>query len=111
MKSSFAELKVVKDKGSIRMRRLWKNTCGQDMIEYALVAGFIVFAIVAGVTGVSDSITSIFTQVSANLTLAAGDPTSPATPPASPPAAPPVTPPANPPAPPDHPFRDHHGDN
>ena len=43
--------------------RLWKETKGQDLVEYALLAGFITVAVAAGFPPVSSSITTIFSRV------------------------------------------------
>jgi pilus assembly protein Flp/PilA len=44
--------------------RIAKDTRGQDLIEYALMAGFIAVAAGAIVPGIADSIKSIFSKVS-----------------------------------------------
>ena len=51
--------------------RLMKDTRGQDLIEYALMAGFV--AIVAGSTmpSVSRSISTIFSKISSTMAAAA----------------------------------------
>ena len=51
--------------------RLWKDTHGQDLIEYALMAGFVAVAAGAIMPGVAAQITDIFTKVASSLTLAA----------------------------------------
>lgn len=48
--------------------RIWadslrENTAGQDLIEYALMAGFVAVAAGALMPGVSTSISKIFSQV------------------------------------------------
>ena len=43
--------------------RIMRDTRGQDLIEYALMAGFVAVAAGAIVPGVADSIKSIFTKV------------------------------------------------
>ena len=43
--------------------RLLKDTRGQDLIEYALMAGFVAVAAGAIVPGVADSIKTIFNKV------------------------------------------------
>ncbi len=43
--------------------RIWKDTRGQDLIEYALMAGFIAVAAGAIVPGVAESIKTIFGKV------------------------------------------------
>ena len=51
--------------------RLWKDTHGQDLIEYALMAGFVAVAAGAIMPGVATQITTIFSLVGRSLTLAA----------------------------------------
>ena len=51
--------------------RLWKNTTGQDLIEYALMAGFVAVAAGAIMPGVATSISTIFSEVASALTAAA----------------------------------------
>ena len=50
--------------------RVLKNTSGQDLIEYALMAGFV--AVVAGtiMPGVSSSISTIFSKVASVMVIA-----------------------------------------
>lgn len=43
--------------------RLWKETQGQDLVEYALLAGFITVAVGAAFPPVSASISTIFSRV------------------------------------------------
>jgi len=43
--------------------RIWKDTRGQDLIEYALMAGFVAVAAGAMLPKVSTSITTIFSKV------------------------------------------------
>ncbi len=50
--------------------RLMKDTRGQDLIEYALMAGFVAVAAGAIMPGVASQISSIFGQVSSALALA-----------------------------------------
>jgi pilus assembly protein Flp/PilA len=50
--------------------RIVKDTKGQDLIEYALMAGFVAVAAGAIMPGVSTSISTIFTKV-ASVTSAA----------------------------------------
>jgi pilus assembly protein Flp/PilA len=52
--------------------RIWKDTRGQDLIEYALMAGFVAVAAGAVMPGVSTSIANIFRKVSNLMTNAAG---------------------------------------
>lgn len=51
--------------------RIWKDVQGQDLIEYALMAGFVAVAAGAVVPGVTSSISTIFSKVTSVLTAAA----------------------------------------
>jgi pilus assembly protein Flp/PilA len=55
----------------ILMVQAWRDRRGQDLIEYALMAGFVAVAAGAIMPGVSSSISSIFSQVSSVMTAAA----------------------------------------
>jgi pilus assembly protein Flp/PilA len=50
--------------------RIWKDTKGQDLIEYALMAGFVAVAAGAIMPNVATSISTIFTKVSSVLSQA-----------------------------------------
>jgi pilus assembly protein Flp/PilA len=50
---------------------LWKDTRGQDLVEYALLAGFVAVAAGALLPGISSSISKIFSRMSSVLTAAA----------------------------------------
>jgi pilus assembly protein Flp/PilA len=50
--------------------RIWKDTQGQDLIEYALMAGFVAVAAGAIMPNIASSISTIFSQVSSVLTTA-----------------------------------------
>lgn len=52
--------------------RIWKDTHAQDLIEYALMAGFVAVAAGAIMPTVASSISTIFSKVSSTMTLAAG---------------------------------------
>jgi len=43
--------------------RIWKDTKGQDLIEYALMAGFVAVAAGAIMPGVASSINIVFSKV------------------------------------------------
>lgn len=43
--------------------RLWNETSGQDLVEYALMAGFITVAVAAAFPPVSGGINTIFSKV------------------------------------------------
>ena len=48
--------------------RIWKDTRGQDLIEYALMAGFVAVAAGAIMPGVATSISQIFSKVASVMT-------------------------------------------
>ncbi len=51
--------------------RIWVDTRGQDLIEYALMAGFVAVAAGAVMPDVASSISTIFRKVSNLMTSAA----------------------------------------
>ena len=51
--------------------KVWKDTRGQDLIEYALMAGFVAVAAGAIMPGVASSISTIFSKISSVMTAAA----------------------------------------
>jgi len=51
--------------------RIWKDTRGQDLIEYALMAGFVAVAAGAIMPGVASSISTIFSKISNVMSTAA----------------------------------------
>ena len=53
----------------LKVRELM-NTSGQDLIEYALMAGFVAVAAGAVMPGVADSISTIFSKVGSVLGIA-----------------------------------------
>ena len=52
--------------------RIWHDTRGQDLIEYALMAGFVAVAAGSIMPGVARSISTIFSKVGSVMTNAAG---------------------------------------
>ena len=54
--------------------QLLKDTRGQDLIEYALMAGFVAVAAGAVMPGVANSISTIFSKVASVMTTAASEP-------------------------------------
>ena len=52
-----------------RLKR-WKKTHGQDLIEYALMAGFLAVAAGAALPKVGPTISAIFSKVASQLTKA-----------------------------------------
>ena len=69
--TSCKEIKMKKIVNLVWNLRMWKDTRGQDLIEYALMAGFVAVAAGAIMPGVATQITTIFSKVSSSLTLAA----------------------------------------
>lgn len=51
-----------------------KNTKAQDLIEYALMAGFVATAAGALMPGVASSISTIFSKVGSVMSVAASEP-------------------------------------
>jgi len=51
--------------------KVWKDTKGQDLIEYALMAGFVAVAAGAIMPHVATSISTIFSKVASTMTQAA----------------------------------------
>ena len=52
--------------------KVWKDRRGQDLIEYALMAGFVAVAAGAIMPGVATSISQIFSKVASVLCSANG---------------------------------------
>lgn len=55
----------------IWLAKIWKDRRGQDLIEYALMAGFVAVAAGAIMPDVAASITTIFNRVSQQMSAAA----------------------------------------
>ena len=51
--------------------KIWNDTKGQDLVEYALMAGFVAVAAGAIMPGVATSISTIFSSVASCMTAAA----------------------------------------
>jgi pilus assembly protein Flp/PilA len=51
--------------------KVWTDTQGQDLIEYALMAGFVAVAAGAIMPGIATSISSIFSKIGSVLSGAA----------------------------------------
>jgi Flp pilus assembly pilin Flp len=51
--------------------RIWRDARGQDLIEYALMAGFVAVAAGAVMPQVAESISTIFSKVSSVMITAA----------------------------------------
>ncbi len=56
----------------IRKLRMWKDTRGQDMVEYALLAGFVAVAAGVLIPDVSSAISTIYSKVGSKLVEAGG---------------------------------------
>jgi Flp pilus assembly pilin Flp len=56
---------------SVRLKLSWKETKGQDLIEYALMAGFVAVAAGAIMPNVATSISTIFSSIASVMTGAA----------------------------------------
>jgi pilus assembly protein Flp/PilA len=56
---------------AVRLQSIVKDTRGQDLIEYALMAGFVAVAAGAIMPGVASSINIIFSKVNSIMVLAA----------------------------------------
>lgn len=50
----------------------WRETKGQDLIEYALMAGFVTVATGAIMPGVSTNVSAIFSKVASIMTKSSG---------------------------------------
>jgi pilus assembly protein Flp/PilA len=69
LKNKFSILPSVRRIG----RALWSDDRGQDLIEYALLAGFIAVAVAAIFpTALGPNISTIFSKVGSSLTAAGG---------------------------------------
>ena len=55
----------------IQLARVWKDTRGQDLIEYALMAGFVAVAAGAIMPNVATSISTIFSKIGSVMSVAA----------------------------------------
>ena len=51
----------------IRLRNLWRDLAGQDLIEYALVVALIALAAAAGMGTVASAINTGFTNIGTKL--------------------------------------------
>jgi Flp pilus assembly pilin Flp len=58
-------------KNLILKMQVWKDKRGQDLIEYALMAGFVAVAAGAIMPGVASSISQIFSKIASVMTGAA----------------------------------------
>jgi pilus assembly protein Flp/PilA len=72
MKKLFDQNTVATLRGKFIALRIWRDSRGQDLIEYALMAGFVAVAAGALMPGVSTSISTVFSKVASVMTGAAG---------------------------------------
>ena len=56
---------------SVKFQALVKDVRGQDLIEYALMAGFVAVAAAAVMPGIGSSISIVFSKVNSIMILAA----------------------------------------
>ena len=47
--------------------RFWKETDGQDLIEYALIIATIALAMVAAVKGIGETLSTVYSNIIASL--------------------------------------------
>jgi len=62
---------MTKIANAILKLKIWSDTLGQDLVEYALMAGFVAVAAGAIMPGVATSISTIFSSVASCMTAAA----------------------------------------
>jgi Flp pilus assembly pilin Flp len=55
----------------LTLRRICRDQRGQDLIEYALMAGFVAVAAGAAMPNVASSISTVFSEIASVLTTAA----------------------------------------
>lgn len=55
----------------VALAGIWRDRRGQDLIEYALMAGFVAVSAGAVMPGVASSISTIFSSISSVMTTAA----------------------------------------
>lgn len=53
------------------LMNIWRDERGQDLIEYALMAGFVAVAAGSTMPAVSNQISTIFSKINGKLTTAA----------------------------------------
>ncbi len=55
---------------ALKAQMILNNEEGQDLIEYALLVGFISLAAVAAISGISAEVSAIYTAISSKLAIA-----------------------------------------
>ena len=58
-------MKRVKDQ--LLRLQVWKDTRGQDLVEYALAAGLVAVAAVACMPGLSATVNNVFTKIASSI--------------------------------------------
>ncbi|GIU73952.1 MAG: hypothetical protein KatS3mg004_1039 [Bryobacteraceae bacterium] len=53
------------------LKNFWKEEEGQDLIEYALLLGFISLAVVTAITGIGTQLNTLYTSTNTVVTSAA----------------------------------------
>ena len=56
---------------ALKAMKIWKDKHGQDLIEYALMAGFVAVAAGALMPNISSSISTVFSKISSVMAAAA----------------------------------------
>jgi pilus assembly protein Flp/PilA len=54
------------------LNRIWRNTRGQDLVEYALAAGMVALAAVAAMPQLSGTINNVFSRIGSLINSAVG---------------------------------------
>lgn len=62
---------MTKIANAILKLKIWTDTLGQDLIEYALMAGFVAVAAAAIMPGIATNISTIFSRIASCMTAAA----------------------------------------
>jgi len=62
---------MINNRAFLFLLRAWRNRLGQDLIEYALLGGFIAVAAGAIMPGVMSSVSTIFSQITSVMNNAA----------------------------------------
>jgi Flp pilus assembly pilin Flp len=70
-KKNRGENKMTAILNAIVKLKIWSDNRGQDLIEYALMAGFVAVAAGAIMPGIATSISTIFSSIASTMTAAA----------------------------------------
>lgn len=54
------------------IRRFWKDTQAQDLVEYALAAGMVAVAAVAAMPGLAGTVNTVFSKIATIVETAMG---------------------------------------